>query len=122
VAAELVRDDPAWWYLGFLDASTRRLRVWRVDPDRLVAVVTERQSDTGTSITNAAEMVAAQLGIEYPGEAIEVVEHWPASALDAEHFDGVRIVDGRPVWWAMPVDELVERLGPQLLDATDPGL
>jgi len=119
VAAELIRDDPAWLYLGFLDTSTRRLRVWRVGPGRLVAVVTER-SDSGTSITNAAEMVSAQLEIEYPDDAIEVVEYWPASTLDTEHFDRVQIFDGKPTWWRIPVDQLVYRLGPQLLGADDP--
>jgi hypothetical protein len=55
-----IRDDPVWWYLGFVDTSTRRLRVWRVDAGRQVAVVMERAEDTGTSITNAAEMVVAR--------------------------------------------------------------
>jgi hypothetical protein len=84
--AELIRDEATWWYMGFVGTSTRRLRVWRVAPGRLVAVVTERPDDAGTSITNAAEMVAAQLAIEYPDDMVEVVEHWTASVLDDEHF------------------------------------
>ncbi len=117
MTAELIRDDPAWWYLGFLDTSTRRLRVWRVAPGRLVAVVTERMADPGTSVTNAAEMVAAQLAVEYPDDVIEVVEHYPADSLDGEHFDGVEVVDGAPRWWRIPTEELAARLGPQLLAA-----
>jgi hypothetical protein len=116
VTAQLIRDDPGWWYLGFLDTSARRLRVWRTDPGRLVAVVTEQPTDAGTSITNAAEMVAAQLAIEYPDEVIEVVEHYPVDSVDGEHFDAVELVDGEPRWRRIPTPELAARLGPQLLD------
>ena len=122
VAAKLVRDDRTWWYLGFHNRmSTRRLRVWRVDPGRLVAVVTERTSDPGTSVTNAAEMVTAQLAAEYPDEVIEVIEHYPADSLDGEHFDGVEIVDGTPRWWRIPTPDLTTRLGAGLLDDREAG-
>lgn len=117
--AELIRDDPAWWYMGYNGPATRRLRMWRTEPGRLVAVVTERMSDQGTSITNAAETVCAQLAIEYPDDAIEVVEHYPADVIEGEHFDAVAIgPDGRPTWRRIPTPELVARLGPNL---TEPG-
>lgn len=74
-------------------------------------------ADPGTSVTNAAEMVAGQLAAEYPDDVIEVVEHYPADPISGEHFDGVELVDGAPRWWRIPTDELAARLGPQLLDA-----
>lgn len=82
--AELVREDRAWLYQGLPGVlQTRRLRVWRLPatpgPDgrgRLLAIVTERPDDAGTSITNAVESVAAQLRQEFPGQDIELVEHY----------------------------------------------
>lgn len=73
----LVRQDPAWLYRGFGGSlATRRLQVWQTGPGRLVAIVTEGPDDSGTSLTNAAEAVIAQLDAEYPGQHVEVIEHY----------------------------------------------
>lgn len=122
MAAELIRDDPQWWFRGLgFQVVVRRLRVWRVGPGRLVAVVTERGD--GTSITNAAENVAAQLRLEYPDGELEVVEHWPArvSVDEGEHFDRVEVeagagVWGEPRWTRIPTDQVVARLGVEVLE------
>ena len=74
--AELIRDDAAWAYQGLHGGvSTRRLRAWRDDDGLLVVTVTERAGDSGTSITNAAEMVLAQIAVEF-GEPADVIEHY----------------------------------------------
>lgn len=117
--AELIRDDRAWWFVGFGDASVRHLRVWRTGPARLLALVTQYPEDVGTSITNAAEHVLPQLAAEYPGERIEYVEHYaPNAALDgsemgAESFDRVQLgEDGQPIWTPVDVAELAAVVGP----------
>jgi hypothetical protein len=63
----LIRDEPAWRYPGFDGPARRRLRVWRVQPGVLVAVLTEHPEDPGTSITNAAQQIILCLEREYPG-------------------------------------------------------
>lgn len=113
---ELIRDDPAWFYLGFAGPATRRLRVWRVDPDHVVAIVTEHPTNVGTSVTNAAESVAAQLAIEYPTEHVEIIEQYTASVIAEEHYDAVTMdADGRPCWRRVALAELVARLGPAVV-------
>jgi hypothetical protein len=115
--AELIRDDAAWWYLGFNGPATRRLRVWRTGPRVVVAVVTERPDDQGTSITNAAEMVTAQLEIEYPEDQVLVIEHYPASEFDEEHFDAVETAGPLVTRWRrLSTQELAARLGPDLTE------
>lgn len=76
----LVRDERAWLYQGFHGTlATRRLQVWQTGPGRLVAIVTEDPDDPGTSITNAAEAVIAQLAAEYPDSHVQVIEHYAPS-------------------------------------------
>jgi len=73
----LVRQDQAWLYQGFHGTlATRRLQVWQAGPGRLVAVVAEDPDDSGTSITNAAEAVIAQLAAEYPDSHVQVIERY----------------------------------------------
>jgi hypothetical protein len=76
-AAPLIRDEPAWLFadVGGRPAA-RWLRVWQTSPGRVVAVVTEQPDDTGPSITNVIEAVAAQLRAEHPGQEVQVVEHY----------------------------------------------
>lgn len=115
--AELLRDEAAWLYLGpYGGLHTRRLRIWRDGGGRLVAVVTEHQGDPGTSITNAAEAILAQLHIEY-AEPVDLVEHYTARrsvfagdmddedvtwTLSSLHPDGVLRVDLPPLPTTQP--------------------
>jgi len=116
-APQLIRDDPAWSYLAPTGPATRRLRVWRTEPGRLVAVVTERGA--GMSITNAAETIAAQLAGEHPDDVLEVIEHYPAGigADEAEHFDSVCFDGRRPRWRRIRTPDMVARFGSDVLDA-----
>jgi hypothetical protein len=116
-----VREDRAWAYPGFGNSlAVRRLRVWRVGPGRLVAVVQERYADGGTSVTNAAEAIAARLAAESPDDVVEVVEHWYPGEPD-EHFDAVHVdAQGRTVWRRMSTAAVVAWLGPEVLDREVP--
>lgn len=76
----LIRDDPGWSYRGASGVSVRRLRVWWTGLGQVVAVITEqrdrRDQPAGTSITNAAEVIAARLAAQYAGEDIVQIEHY----------------------------------------------
>jgi hypothetical protein len=78
---------------------------------RLTAVVTE--AGDGTSITNAAETVIAQIQAEHPGRQVDVIEHHPASTLDGETFDLVQVDQhGRPAWTPLPTEQVRTMFGP----------
>ena len=120
MGAEVLRDEADWWYLG-LDgmAAVRRLRVWRAGPDHLIAVVTQRPGDRGTSVTRAVDVVAAQLAIEHPGEWIELFQHYPADGFASEQFDAALVDDlGRRRWRCVPAGELSARLDRIALNTT----
>jgi hypothetical protein len=110
-AGTLIHDDPNWWYQGNgVTSATRRIRVYEMPDGRLTAVVTE--SGDGTSITNAAETVIAQIQAEHPGRQIDVIEHYPASQLAPESFDMVRLNQhGQPEWTGVPAEQVREMLG-----------
>lgn len=120
MSAELIRDEWDWWYQAPTGSAVRRLRVWRTEPRRLVAVVTEEGA--GMSVTNAAAIVVRQLEAEYPDDIVEVIEHYPAAGAGtenwaAEHFDAVWLDEhGEPAWRRVSIPDLVDRLGPRLLD------
>jgi hypothetical protein len=120
--SELIRDDPAWWYVAQFNGlrAVRRLRVWRVGPGRLVAVLTERGD--GPSITNAVGDIQRRLIGEYPDDVVDVVEHYPpeGGGCRGEHFDLVlwpRFLtappgkQGQQSWRALPLPELVKWIG-----------
>jgi hypothetical protein len=91
----LIRDDPAWTYPSPTGPASRRLRVWDLGlptPRCLMAVITE--AGPGMSITNAAVEVKAALAAEYPGDWLEIIEHWPAGAGcdEVEHYDQVEVL------------------------------
>ena len=115
----LIRDEPTWGYLPPNGIPTnRRLRVWRTDVGRLVAVITE--DGDGTSITNAAAQVAAQIAAQYPDDVTTIIEHYPPTGdgrgPHAEHFDEVRIMaatpDGKlePQWRRLPIPDVIRLL------------
>jgi hypothetical protein len=112
----LIHDDPNWWYQGHgVTSATRRIRVYEMPDGRLIAVVTE--SGDGTSITNAAETVIAQIQAEYPDRQVDVIEHTPASPLAPEGFDLVHLDEhGRPVWTPLPARSVTDMLGPGVFD------
>jgi hypothetical protein len=92
--------------------SHRRLRVWRAEPGRVVAVVTEWPDDEGTSITNAAETLTAKLQVEHAGDLVDVVEHYPPSEIDPDGcLSWVAIVGNTPTWSDLDPDALATRLG-----------
>lgn len=119
---DVIRDEPSWRYVGLdLRPVARRLRVWQVGSHQLVAVVTQRVGDTGTSVTCAVDMIWAQLAVEHPGHQIEVYQHYPADAFAGDQFDKM-IVDetARRRWWRTDTDDLVNRLGQGLLTGPHP--
>lgn len=108
-----MREESGWWYLG-LDRmpTTRHLRVWRVAPGHLLAVVTQRPRDTGTSVTCAAGMVLAQLAIEHPDERVELIQHYPADGFAPDQFDAASAQPcGVVRWRVIPTERLLARLG-----------
>ena len=117
MSGRLVRVDPMWSYLGPQKAGSRHLAVWRIGVRHVVAIVTERIDSEGISITNAAEEVAEQLAVEYPGELVELVEFWADdpnigdSVFPGEHFDSVTISRGVTSWNPVPAEVLEKRLG-----------
>jgi hypothetical protein len=110
--ARLIHDDPSWWYLGHgITSATRRIRTYEQPDGRLIAVVTE--SGDGTSITNAAETVIAQIRAEHPGRQVEVIEHNPASTLSRETFDRIDLTPaGHATWTRLPAEHIGDMLGP----------
>jgi len=118
---ELIRDEPVWQYRDSNGQPvSRRLRVWRTGPGRLTAVVTER--GTGMSITNTAEQVVLEITAEYPDDVVETIEHYPAGqgADRREHFDSVEVVNGQPRWKHIPLQTMLDRFGPDVLDDEPP--
>src|SRR6266567_3180108 len=70
--------DMTYPFLGFWDyPSTCRIRVFKED-DRRVVIATELPDNPGTSITNAAEMIATELWRRV-GRLCEYtwIEHYP---------------------------------------------
>jgi hypothetical protein len=118
--ARLLDDEPRWPYFDNGHWAYRRLRTWRLADGRLAAMLTEEQHDQGVSITNAAEAIAAKLALDFPGETIVQIEHYPdrVGIDDDEHFDGVAIVGGNPTWWPMPPAEVIAMFG--TIYETDP--
>lgn len=117
-AMQLIRDEADWLYRGFHgQLCTRRLRLWEHITGDLTAVITERPDDGGTSITNAAEYVAAQLAREYPRQHVRIIEHYLDGALEPEHFDEVTVVvdTGTPRWRRLDPIDLAVELGPEFL-------
>lgn len=102
---------------GFFDGrrtSPRRLRVWRLSDETVLAVVTER--GPGPSVTNVAEHAYAALSRAYPGP-LRMLEHYPPGATSSgEFFTEVTVVDGHPSWRRLRTADLVARLGAGVLD------
>jgi hypothetical protein len=96
----LIRDDPAWRYPGYCGSiSARRLRIWRPEIGVIIAVLTERAADPGTSITNAAKEIILHLEREYPDERIRMIEHYPDNEPDSLRYSTVTLdVHLRPYW------------------------
>jgi hypothetical protein len=111
---KLVDDNPGWWYLGHgITSATRRIRTYEMPDGRLVAVVTE--SGDGTSITNAAETVVAQVRAEHPGRQVDVIEHNPASTIAGESFDLIGLSpSGNATWTRLPAQKVADMLGPEV--------
>jgi hypothetical protein len=111
--AQLIADYPQWAYFGGGEWTSRRLRLWRMDDGRLVAMLTENPGDPGTSLVNAAEEIAAKLAVDHPGETIVHIEHYPADPgmASAEHFDAVTVVGGAAIWRDMPRAEVIATFG-----------
>jgi hypothetical protein len=109
---ELVRDE-VWTYPGMSGLARRRLRVWQIEDRGMVAVLTERPSDTGTSITNAAQAICMQLEREYPADQLVVVEHYPGNDPGSRY--STVALDGamHPTWRHLP-DEAACRMLPGL--------
>lgn len=106
----LLIDDPHFVYICVNGHETvRHLRLWRTTTRGRVAVVTERDSDEGMSITNAAEQVWAAVQRKYgdPERIIPVIEHYPGQSGEVDTFDAVTLgLHGRAQW---------ERVTPALL-------
>jgi hypothetical protein len=111
--ARLLSDEP-WQYFRNGQWATRRLRMWRTGSGVLTAMLTEFEHDEGPSITNSIEAIAAKLAMEFPGEHLVFVEHYPANAAlqVREHFDLVTHLDSARgiVRWAEmdPADVLAQ--------------
>lgn len=100
IPLQLVVDDVLWRYpsAGVAGEGIAHLRVWTAAPAGHIAIVTE--VGLGTSITNSAEHIWAQLVARHL-QPLLLLEHYPAS----EHPQGrddtleqVALQGGRPVW------------------------
>lgn len=117
-AGVLIRDDVAWGYHGYDDRPAyRRLRVWRMGPKAVVAVLTEPADAPGTSITNAAPAIRLKLEREYPTDLVLHIEHYPADSLSGEHWDLVDVDPGGGAahWQRLDPQDLAARL-PRLIE------
>lgn len=116
-AAELIGDDPEWPMPEFVDGRRtwpRRLRVWRLPDQTVLAVVTER--GPGPSVTNVAEHAYAALSRLHPGP-LRMIEHYPPGATSmGEFFTEVTVVDGLPKWRRLRTPDLVAQVGAGVLD------
>ncbi len=119
--AELIRDEP-WTYPGIGTPQTRRLRVWRVAPHGVLAMLTQTATDGGTSIETAARDIRLMLEREYPTDALCYIEHWGpgAGAILAEHFAVVTWSGDGVAWSHVDPADLAERLPGLDLAADDP--
>jgi hypothetical protein len=117
----LIRDDPAWRYPGYGGSvSARRLRIWRPVIGVIIAVLTERGADPGTSITNAAKEIILHLEREYPDELIRVIEHYPDNEPDRLRYSLVALdAHLRPYWRPLSATDACELL-PGLEDDPSP--
>ena len=84
--------DAPYWYKGFHGRPARaHLRIYGAEPGRLpVVIATELEHNPGTSITNAAELLAQQVwndaniwgaAYEVSREGFTWIEHHPASSV-----------------------------------------
>jgi hypothetical protein len=110
--------DAVFPFLGPRGARSKcRIRVYEPDDERdaHVVVASELASNTGTSITNAAEVVAAEIAHAYRlPTPLVYIEHFPPAATDgrAETFDLVVFAhwDTREI--ARVPGELIREIGP----------
>jgi len=112
--APLIREQGAWDYPGNVP-SERPLQVWRTGPDSVLAMVSDRPTDAGTSTTNAAEKIVTKLQAEYPGQQVEVIERMvqPAEFGGGEDYHRVEIgTNGYATWTPVTAADLQARLGP----------
>lgn len=96
--------------------AARRMRLWRVEPGVLVAVLTERHDDPGTSITNAAADICLQLERAYPTDLVRVVEHYPDNHPGTRYSWVALDAHQRPQWRHLD-DAAARALLPGLEDA-----
>jgi hypothetical protein len=121
--APLIREQDAWDYPGNVP-SQRPLQVWRTGPDSVLAIVSDRPTDQGTSTTNAAEQIVAKLQAEYPGQQVEVIERMvqPAVFGGGEDYHRVEIgQNGSATWTPVPRADLAARLGEEFTTTSTAG-
>jgi hypothetical protein len=117
--APLIREQGAWDYPGNVP-SARPLQVWRTGPDSVLAMVSDRPTDEGTSVTNASEQIVAKLQAEYPGKQVEVIEHLvqPDIFGGGEDYHRIEIGEnGSATWTPIEPVDLAARLGPEFATA-----
>jgi hypothetical protein len=108
VPGTLIDAFDAWHYPGGPGSmgGTGELRVWRTDCGHL-AIITQLGTDTGISVTNAAEYVYQELASKYPltGEMV-LIEHYPPGDDNHAVWDQVAVDPaGQPRWrpvWPIP--------------------
>lgn len=118
----LIVDDPNFTYICHNGRDTvRHLRVWRTSTDGTIAVVTEKPTDAGMSVTNAAEIVwsAVQRQHGEPGAEMLVIEHYLGENGEPDTFDEVRLgLQGQATWRRVPAPLLLLSIGLDIYPAT----
>jgi hypothetical protein len=105
-------------------ASQCRLRVYEGPGLPLVVIATERPDNPGTSVTNAAEVLATQVyqWLEYPARGMVFIEHYEQDGQEdyaQERFALVSFaeMDGQfisPQWQHMTKEEVEGMIGQPL--------
>jgi hypothetical protein len=116
-------DDQEFHYLGLgTFPSVCRLRAFNVEDAPTVVIATELQQNSGTSVTNAAQDIAAQAyqWLERPERGILLIEHYEKdgeernaqerfAVVTFQHTEGGRF--SGPDWRSLTKEEVERMVG-----------
>jgi hypothetical protein len=90
-----------WQSVGHTFDSKCRLRIYQLECDRTVIIVSQLPNNTGRSITNAAEHLIQLVRFQYNLTPAKMmwIEHYPSYNIeDEDTYYEVRLVNGEATW------------------------
>jgi hypothetical protein len=90
-----------WQSVGHTFDSKCRLRIYQLECDRVVIIVSQLPNNTGRSITNAAEHLIQLVRFHYHLTPAKMmwIEHYPSCDRENEDiYEEVGLVNGRATW------------------------